>query len=64
VLGAGEIVLTMRCGIWYTLCLMSREMLDIEWLDHIDDAFAEARRRNRLVVVKPAGQGIGIKDDW
>ena len=43
---------------------MGQEIRDIQWLDHFDDALVEARRRNRLVVVKPAGQGIGIKDDW
>lgn len=39
-------------------------ILDIEWMEHLDDAFAEAKRLQRLIVVKPAGQGIGVKDDW
>ena len=39
-------------------------ILDIEWMEHFDDAVAEARRLKRMIVVKPAGQGIGVKDDW
>jgi hypothetical protein len=37
---------------------------DIEWLESLDAALAAARQRGRMIVVKPAGQGIGVKDDW
>jgi hypothetical protein len=37
---------------------------DIEWLDRLGDALAEARRRSCPVVVEPIGVGIGRYDDW
>lgn len=43
---------------------MQQPILDIDWRDHFDEALSEARRRKRMIVVKPAGQGIGAKDDW
>jgi hypothetical protein len=43
---------------------MGAQVLDIEWREHFDEALAEARRLGRMLVVKPAGQGIGVKDDW
>lgn len=43
---------------------MRPEIEDIRWMRHFEEAIAEAARRSRAVVVKPAGQGIGDEDDW
>lgn len=31
---------------------------DITWYEHLDEAAEAARRKNRILLVKPAGQGL------
>lgn len=40
---------------------------DVNWLEHYDDAREIARRTRRMILAKPAGQGlrkIGKQEFW